>query len=76
MKKIEKVDGKMTMARGNKHKFIGVGIEFTGDGTVILSIGDYVDECTFQSKQGLTQIWWYPSYARECYPQLQEIKKN
>ena len=54
MKKIEKVDGKMTMARGNKHKFIGVGIEFTGDGTVILSIGDYVDECTFQSKQGLT----------------------
>ena len=42
---IEKRFGKMTVTRGNKHTFVGVDIEFTGEGTVVLSMDDHVDEC-------------------------------
>ena len=42
---IESKFGKMTVTRGNKHTFVGVDIEFTKTGTVILSMDDYVEEC-------------------------------
>ena len=43
---IENKFGKMTVTRGCKHTFIGVDIEFTKTGTVILSMDEYIDECT------------------------------
>ena len=44
--KIESKVGKMTVIRGHKHTFVGVDIEFIGNGAVSLSIDDYVEECT------------------------------
>ena len=35
----------MTITRGIKHTFVGVDIEFIGNGTVVLSMDDYVKEC-------------------------------
>ena len=43
---IESKFGKMTVTRGDKHTFVGVDIEFAKTGTVVLSMDDYVEECT------------------------------
>ena len=42
---IEAKVGKMTVTRGNKHTFVGVDIEFIGNGSVSLSMNGYTDEC-------------------------------
>ena len=33
------------VTRGKKHTFVGIDIEFNANGTVILSMDDYIDEC-------------------------------
>ena len=43
--KIESKVGKMTVTRGCKHTFVGVDVEFIGNGAVSLSMDDYVEEC-------------------------------
>ena len=35
----------MTVTRGRNHTFVGVGIEFTTNGTVKLSMDNFVNEC-------------------------------
>ena len=42
---IESKFGKMMVTRGKKHTFVGVDIEFNANGTVTLSMDDYIDEC-------------------------------
>jgi hypothetical protein len=44
VKKIEERYGKMTITRGNKHNYIGMDIEFTGDGEVQILMKDYIVE--------------------------------
>ena len=36
--------GKMTVCRGKKHTFVGIDIEFNGNGTVSLSMDKYIQE--------------------------------
>ena len=43
--KIEQKFGKMTVNRGSKHTFLGVDIEFMENGTVKLSMDDFVNKC-------------------------------
>ena len=43
--KIEQKFGKMTVKRGKQHTFVGMDIEFKDDGTVELSMDDYIKEC-------------------------------
>lgn len=45
IQKIEEKFGKMSVTRGKKHTFVGVDIEFHDNGTVSLSMLDYVKEC-------------------------------
>ena len=45
IKNIKAKVGKMTVARGNIHTFVGVDIEFIGDGSVSLLMNDYTDKC-------------------------------
>ena len=45
IQKIEQKFGKMTVTRGSKHTFVGVDIEFMNNGTVKLSMDEFVDEC-------------------------------
>ena len=45
IKEIEKSFGKMTVTRGTKHTFVGIDIDFQGDGTVMLSTDQYIKEC-------------------------------
>ena len=45
IKEIEKSFGKMTVTRGAKHTFVGIDINFRGDGTVMLSMDQYIKEC-------------------------------
>ena len=33
------------MTRGAKHTFVGIDMEFKGDGTVVLSMDQYIKEC-------------------------------
>ena len=42
---LEQDFGTMTVTRGNKHTFVGIDIEFNEEGTVNLSMVDYIDEC-------------------------------
>ena len=37
--------GKMTITKGNKHTFVGMDIEYNDDGTVSISMNDYIEEC-------------------------------
>ena len=45
IQKIEEKFGKMSVTRGKKHTFVGIDIEFHDNGTVSLSMLDYVKEC-------------------------------
>ena len=45
IQQIEMKFGKMTVARGRKHIFVEVNIKFMNDGTVKLSMDDFVNEC-------------------------------
>ena len=47
--------GKMTVTRGTKHTFVGVDIEFLKNGTVQLSMDDYVQECIDKYKDEVRQ---------------------
>ena len=42
---IEKRHDKMTVTRGKKHVFVGMTIEFLGEGKVLIMLGDYLQEC-------------------------------
>ena len=42
---IEAKFGKMTVTRGKRHMFVGMDIEFQADGTVALSMEEYIEEC-------------------------------
>ena len=42
---IEKKHDKMTITRGRKHTFVGMDIEFLGDGKVLILMQDYLVEC-------------------------------
>ena len=42
---IESKFGKITVTRGTKHTFVGIDIKFMKDGTVRLSMDEYIDEC-------------------------------
>ena len=42
---IEEKFGKMTVTRGKKHSFVGMDIEFKINGTVALSMDEYIKEC-------------------------------
>ena len=42
---LEKRFGKMTVEQGNKHTFVGMDFEFTGNGKVEISMKDYLREC-------------------------------
>ena len=44
VQQVEQKFGKMTVTRGNKHTFVGVDIIFMGDGMVMLSMDEYVNE--------------------------------
>jgi hypothetical protein len=44
VKKIEERYGKMTITRGDKHNYIGMDIEFTGNGEVQILMKDYIEE--------------------------------
>ena len=41
---IEKEHGKMTVTRGKKHTFIGMDIEYVGNGRVKITTKDYITE--------------------------------
>ena len=45
IKEIEDQFGKMTVTRGKRHTFVGIGIEFKDDGTVALSMDEYIAKC-------------------------------
>ena len=45
IEEIEKQHGKMTITRGKKHVFVGMDIEFIGDGKVKIMLQDYIKEC-------------------------------
>ena len=45
IRELEEEFGKMTVTRGHKHTFVGVDIEFNNNGTVSLSMDEYVNEC-------------------------------
>jgi len=45
IRQMEEKFGKMTITRGNKHTFVGIDIEFKRNGTVALSMEDYIKEC-------------------------------
>ena len=45
IQEIEDKFGKMTVTRGKRHVFVGIDIEFVADGTLRLSMDDYVKEC-------------------------------
>ena len=47
--KIEERFDKMSVTRGNKHKFLGMDIEFPGDGTVKIKMKDYLVESIAES---------------------------
>lgn len=48
---IEKKHGKMTVKRGKKHVFVGIGIEFTDEKTVKIMMKDYITESIEQFEQ-------------------------
>ncbi len=41
---IEKYFGEMTKTHGTKHSFLGMNIEFVGDGTVMIDTNNYLRE--------------------------------
>ena len=43
--KLEYEFGKMMVTRGKKHTFVGIDIDFNEDGTVTLSMDEYINEC-------------------------------
>ena len=45
IERIEQKFGNMTVNRGSKHTFVGVDIKFMQNGTVKLSMDDFVSEC-------------------------------
>ena len=45
IEQIEQTFGKMSVTRGKKHMFVGIGIEFNDNGTVTLSMDKFIDEC-------------------------------
>ena len=45
IQQIEAKFGKMTVTRGKRHTFVGMDIEFQADGTVALSMEEYIKEC-------------------------------
>ena len=42
---IEKEFGIMTVTRGKEHVFVGMGFKLNEDGTVSISMNDYIEEC-------------------------------
>ena len=50
---IEQKFVKMSVKRGQRHTFVGVDIYFNNDGTVTLSMEDYVSECIEKYKSEL-----------------------
>ena len=45
IKRLEETFGKMTVTRGRRHTFVGMDIEFKDDGTVYLTMNEYIKEC-------------------------------
>jgi hypothetical protein len=53
---IEERFGKMTITRGKEHVFLGMNIRYTGSGTAVITMKDYLKEAIQESGMKITRI--------------------
>jgi len=45
IERLEEKLGEMSVIRGDKHNFLGMDVQFKGDGTIHISSKTYITEC-------------------------------